>query len=251
MKRAPRHARRKDPIRWERPDEFDEVLLVAAPEDAGRRSLLQYLARLPGTARARALGRYPRFRVVIASTGDAALRRASAGVAAAAVDLALPRRGGVATIGELRRRRPDLALLAYGAAPPASDGMAAIVAGADFFHDCGGDPSCDGFSHALDVALARRRLTALAERARAEVEAARARLARLSGELTRGLPGLRQPHSRDEVVPFREAARRYLLAGARLFEGDVGGLAQALGLSYFALRRLLARYDVPFPKSRN
>ena len=48
-------------------------------------------------------------------------------------------------------------------------------------------------------------------------------------------------------MPFHEAARRYLLASAKLFEGDPRGLAERLGVSYFALRRLLKRYEVPFP----
>jgi DNA-binding NtrC family response regulator len=49
------------------------------------------------------------------------------------------------------------------------------------------------------------------------------------------------------VVPFEEAARRYLESAVRLFEGDPKGLARQLGLSYFALRRLLKRHRVAFP----
>jgi DNA-binding NtrC family response regulator len=49
------------------------------------------------------------------------------------------------------------------------------------------------------------------------------------------------------VVPFREAARRYLQASTRLCDGDAKDLARRLGVSYFALRRLLARYEVRFP----
>jgi hypothetical protein len=53
------------------------------------------------------------------------------------------------------------------------------------------------------------------------------------------------------VLPFREAARRYLLTATQLFERDPRGLAKALGVSYFSLRRLLARYDVAFPAVRS
>jgi hypothetical protein len=52
----------------------------------------------------------------------------------------------------------------------------------------------------------------------------------------------------EDLLPFHEAARRYLAAAARLFEGEAPELARRLGLSYFALRRLLARYEIPFPK---
>jgi hypothetical protein len=76
-------------------------------------------------------------------------------------------------------------------------------------------------------------------------------LAQLSAELAAAVPGFRPLAARGDVLPFREAARRYLLAAAQLFEGDARGLAQALGVSYFALRRLLARYEVPYPGARS
>jgi hypothetical protein len=79
---------------------------------------------------------------------------------------------------------------------------------------------------------------------------ARGRLAQLSGDLVQAVPGFRPLNAREDVLPFREAARRYLLAAAKLFAGDPRGLARALGVSYFALRRLLTRYDVPFPSVR-
>jgi hypothetical protein len=88
------------------------------------------------------------------------------------------------------------------------------------------------------------------ERTETEMERARGRLAQLSDELARAVPGFRSLQSRDEVVPFRDAARRYLLAATQLYTGEPRSLARALGVSYFALRRLLARYDVPFPAAR-
>jgi hypothetical protein len=94
------------------------------------------------------------------------------------------------------------------------------------------------------------RLTLLIERNEEEAEAARGRLAQLSGDLVLAVPGFRPLHAQEDVLPFREAARRYLLASAQLFAGDARGLAKALGVSYFALRRLLARYAVPFPGAR-
>jgi hypothetical protein len=124
------------------------------------------------------------------------------------------------------------------------------MAGADFFHDCG-DGDCPGFDRAVDHAVDRRRLLALIERSEAQMEEARGKLAQLSGDLVRAVPGFRPIHARGDVLPFREAARRYLLAAAQLFEGDPRGLAKALGVSYFALRRLLARYEVPYPASRS
>jgi hypothetical protein len=83
-----------------------------------------------------------------------------------------------------------------------------------------------------------------------EACAERRPLAELSGERTEAVPGLWPLRGREDILPFREAARRYLVAATRLHERDPRGLAQALGVSYFALRRLLARYDVPFPAVR-
>jgi DNA-binding NarL/FixJ family response regulator len=237
-------------IAWDHPEDTDHALLVVARDDERRRALVEHLARLPGRTRADVLGRYPRFRIVTASTAEEARRRAGPPVDVAAIDIALPRRGGLALLRELRQRSSDLALLAYTDTAAASDGMAAMMAGADFFHDWREDPSPEGVTRAIDLAVERRGLTVLVERAETEVAAARGRLAQLSGNVARALPGFRQPHSREDVLPFREAARRYLLASARVFEGDARGLAAALGVSYFALRRLLARYDVPIPRSR-
>ncbi len=235
---------------WDHPEEFDHSLLLVARDDARRRSLIDHLGRLPGRNRADVLGGYPRFRIATASAVDQARRSVKRGLDVAAIDLSVPRRGGLALLRELRQRSSELALLAYAGTAAASDGMAAMMAGADFFHDRREDPSPEGLSRAIELALEHRGLTVLVERAETEVATARARLAQLAGNLARALPGFRQPHSREDVLPFREAARRYLLASARFFEGDASGLARALGVSYFALRRLLARYDVPIPRSR-
>jgi DNA-binding NtrC family response regulator len=117
------------------------------------------------------------------------------------------------------------------------------MAGADFFHECrpGDFP---GFERALELAIDRRRLARFIERNQAEVEAAREKLSQLADERARALPGFRPPQTRSDVLPFREAARRYLEAATQLCAGDTKGLARRLGVSYFALRRLLARYDV-------
>ena len=101
--------------------------------------------------------------------------------------------------------------------------------------------------------LLKERLTKLArsmDRADADLERTRGRLAALSAELGGGVPGFRALQTQEQVLPFRDAARRYLLEATQLFGGDPRGLARALGVSYFALRRLLARYDVPFPAAR-
>jgi DNA-binding response OmpR family regulator len=165
------------------------------------------------------------------------------------VDVALPRGRGLETIRELRARRPALAILAFGAGTDTSDAIAALMAGADFFHEYrAGSPA--EIRRALDLAVDRRRLTHELERTEAAMQEARGRLAQLSGELVQAVPGFRPLHAREDVLPFREAARRYLLAAAKLFGGDPRGLARALGVSYFALRRLLARYEVPFPAAR-
>jgi DNA-binding NtrC family response regulator len=186
--------------------------------------------------------------VIVAGTGPEARRR-SASVTLAAVDLALPGGPGLETIRALREARPSLAILAFGGTSNASDAIAAVMAGADFFHELDGD-SAAGIERSLDLALDRRRLTHEIERTEAEMEAARGKLAELSGELVRAVPGFGPLQSRADVLPFREAARRYLLAAVQLFTGDPRGMARALGVSYFALRRLLARYEVPFPAVR-
>jgi DNA-binding NarL/FixJ family response regulator len=235
--------------RWDHPDEFDHVVLIAAADGPRRRALRDLVARAPGTDRARTLGRYPRYRIVLASTGADARRRAGPSVTVAAIDLELPGGPGLETIRELRATRPALAILAFGAATDTSDAIAAVMSGADFFHECA-DDSATGFDRALELAFDRRRLTRAIERTEAEMTEARGRLAQLSGELVQAVPGFRPLNAREDVLPFREAARRYLLAAAKLFAGDPRGLARALGVSYFALRRLLARYDVPFPAVR-
>lgn len=236
--------------RWDRADEHDHVLLLCEDDDAWRAAVIEHLRTVPGNARTATLGRYPRFRVIAARDGEESLRKVTADVTVAAVDLRLPRRSGLEVIQELRARRPDVAILAYTAAAPPAEAVAAMLAGADFFYESRDDAGLDAMERAVELAIDRRRLTSVIERNEAEVEAARGKLAHLSGDLARVLPGFRPPHTREDVSPFRDAARRYLLTAARLFEGDAGGLAARLGVSYFALRRLLARYDVPFPAKR-
>jgi DNA-binding NtrC family response regulator len=231
--------------RWDRPDLHDHVLLVAGASPSHRELLAAHLSGVAG--RRRSDGETsPRFKVVLASTGAEAIRRAGAQVTAAAIDLLLPRRDGLEVVQELRRSRPDLAILVFtdGAAP--SEAVAAVMAGADFFHEYR-DGDLPAFERALELAIDRRRLARLIERNEAEVETARGKLAQLSGDLARSLPGFRPPQAPSDVVPFREAARRYLQAATRLCDGDAKDLARRLGVSYFALRRLLARYEVRFP----
>ena len=235
-------------LRWDRPEEFDHVLLLGVGDQRLQRALRERLSRVPGQRRAEA-GRYPRFKILAAAGGSDVRRRASAAVTAAAIDLSLRGANGLDVIRELRDDRPEVAILAYARAAPTSDAIAAVMAGADFFHDC--TDACTGFERALELAIDRRRLTLLIERNEEETEAARGKLAQLSGDLVRAVPGFRPLHAREDVLPFREAARRYLLAATQLFEGDARGLAKALDVSYFALRRLLARYEVPFPAARS
>ncbi len=234
--------------RWDTPSSFDQTVLLATADGPRRRALRDRITRVVGHDRARTLGRYPRFRLVLAGTGSEARRRAGCATVAA-VDLALPGGPGLETIRQLREERPALAILAFGTTSEASDAIAAVMSGADFFHELAED-SAAGIDRALELALDRRRLTHEIERTEAEMEEARGKLAQLSGELVRAVPGFRPLHSREDVLPFREAARRYLLAATQLFTGDPRGLARALGVSYFALRRLLARYEVPFPAVR-
>ena len=232
--------------RGERSDATRPVLLLAAAPGAFRRALAERLARAP-EGRGAAGGRRTRFRIAAASSGPEALRR-GAEAEAAVVDLALPEGPGLDVIRELRDQNPRLAILAYATSPHESDHLAAVMAGADLFHEGGREPAA--LERALEVAGDRRRLTWTIERNEGEVEVARDRLARLAGALAAapGSPPLRSP---EDVIPFREAARRYLLAAVRLFDRDPRGLASALGVSYFSLRRLLARYDVPFPTVRS
>lgn len=236
-------------IRWHHPDAFDDALLLAAADDAHRRLMRNELARVRGHRRSTELRSYPRFRIVTASSGPEALRRA-AEATIAVVNLQLPRGPGLETIREMREAYPEIAILAYATSAGASDAMAAVMAGADFFCDCH-DESSAALARAADLAVDRRRLTHTIEKSEAEMEEARGKLAQLSGDLVGTVPGLWPLHSREAILPFREAARRYLLTAASFYALDPVGLAKALGVSYFALRRLLARYDVPVPSARS
>lgn len=237
--------------RWDHPDAHDHVLLLAAADARLRAEILDRLSRVPGRDRADGVrGRYPRFRLLRASSPAEVRRRCNGAVSAVAVDLALRGGAGLELVRELRDARPELPILAFARGAPTSEAIAATMAGADFFHDCA-EPSCAGVERAIEHALDRRRLIAVIEQSESALEDARGKLAQLSGELVRAVPGFRPLHARDDVLPFREAARRYLLAAAQLFEGDPRGLAKALGVSYFALRRLLARYAVPYPGVRS
>ncbi len=231
--------------RWERPDDFDDALVLAAPDDAHRRRVRERLAAARGGRRP---GSYPRFKVTTAASRSEAVRRARR-ASVAAVSLALPAGAGLDAVRDLREAFPALAILAYAPRPSASDAMAAIMAGADFFQD-GRHDSTEALIEGVDRALERRRLTHSLEEHEAEVERARDELAQLSGELGGMATGLWPLRSAQDVLPFREAARRYLLSARAHFARDPRGLANALGVSYFSLRRLLARYDVPFPAAR-
>jgi CheY-like chemotaxis protein len=228
---------------FDRPEEYDQLVVVADDEPQRRRSIRERLEAVKGRARAGVLGSYPRYRVLLAADGEEAIRLVTPEVSALAVDLVMPRRNGLDVIQELRQSRVDLAILAFTAAAPPSEAVAAMMAGADHFLEYDEDSS---FEHALELAIDRRRLARQIEQNEAEVEMARERLAKLGTGLA-PLPGLRPPLNAEAVLPFHEAARRYLVACARAFEGDPRGLAGRLGLSYFALRRLLKRYRVPFP----
>ncbi len=236
-------------IRWEHPDAFDDTLLLASADDAHRRIVREGLARVRGRRRSAELGSYPRFRSLATATGPESLRRAPE-ARIAAVNLALPKGPGLETIRQMRESNAEIAILAYATSAGASDAMAAVMAGADFFYDCHDESSAE-LARAVDLAVDRRRLTHTIETSEAEVEEARGKLAQLSGELVGSVPGLWPLHSREAILPFREAARRYLLTAAGFYARDPVGLAKALGVSYFALRRLLARYDVPVPSARS
>jgi DNA-binding NarL/FixJ family response regulator len=196
------------------------------------------------------LGSYPRFRISVAEGASDLASKVTPTVMVAAIDLALPRVSPIELIQELRRRRPDVALLAFTGGGPASQAIAAVMAGADFLHESQPGGDLGTFERALELAIDRRRLTRIVEQSDAAAADARTRLTQLSGELARSLPGFRPPQAPEDVLPFREAARRYLLASARLFEGDARGLAFRLGVSYFALRRLFTRYEIPLPTPR-
>jgi len=236
--------------RWDRSDEFDHALVIACADSRRAESLREHLSRIPGRQRVHLLGSYPRFRIAVAEGASDLAAKVTPTVMAAAIDLALPRVSALDLIQELRRRRPDIALLAFTGGGPASQAIAAVMAGADFLHESQPEGDLGTFERALELAIDRRRLTRVVEQSEAAAADARTRLAQLSGELARSLPGFRPPQAPEDVLPFREAARRYLLASARLFEGDAKGLAERLGVSYFALRRLFTRYDIPLPTHR-
>jgi CheY-like chemotaxis protein len=230
---------------WDRPEEHDFVVVVADDDPVHREILEERLSLVPGRDRADTLGRYPRFEVLTAAHGDEAIRKVGPRVTVLAVDLMMPRKHGLEVIQHLRPRRPDLAILAFTAAAPASEAVAAMLAGADHFHQYG-DGRSGEFENALELAIDRRRLVRLIDRSQTELERARESLVAMgAGGL--GLPGLRPPASREAVHPIDESVRTYLQAAAQLFEGDAQGLAKRLGVSYFALRRLLRRHRVPFP----
>lgn len=236
---------------WDRADEFDLALVIACADTKRAEALRAHLHRIPGRQRVHLLGSYPRFRISIADGAGDLATQVTPTVMAAAIDLAMPRVSGLDLIRELRRRRPDLALLAFTGGGPASEAIAAVMSGADFLHESQPDGDLQSFERALELAIDRRRLTRVVEQSEAAAADARIRLAQLSGELARSMPGFRPPVAPEDVLPFREAARRYLLASARLFVGDGKGLANRLGVSYFALRRLFARYEIPLPSQRS
>jgi len=110
---------------WDRPEEHDHVLVIADDDPAHLALLRQQLERVPGRDRAATLGRYPRFEVIVAEDGDEAIRRTTRRVTALAVDLMMPRTGGLDVILRLRPQRADLAILAFTAAAPPSEAVAA------------------------------------------------------------------------------------------------------------------------------
>lgn len=228
---------------WDRPQEHDHLVVVAEADAQRGAAMRDRLEAVPGRGRAAALGSYPRFRCVLAADRDEALRLVAPEVSALAVDLALPRDGGLELVREVRRRRGDVAILALGDGPASSDPLAVELAGADHYLDQG---TAEALESALELALDRRRLARLVERAESEAAEARARLARIGGGRAL-LPGFHPPATQEAVLPWSAAARLYLVHCARIFDGDPRGLAERLGMSYFALRRLLKRYEVPFP----
>ena len=115
------------------------------------------MARSPGRARASVLGRYPRFRILPVADGEEALVKVTSEVSVAALDLVMPRRNGIEVIQELRARRPDLAILAFTGHAPPSEAVAAVMAGADHFHEI---TDLESFEHAIDLTIDRRRLIA-------------------------------------------------------------------------------------------
>ena len=121
--------------RWDHPDEFDQTVLLAIADGPRRHALHDRIRCVTGRVRARKLGRYPRFQVVLAAT--APRRSVARGPSTArggrprpdAADRASTRSGSCA------RRGRTLAILAFGASTDASDAIAAVMSGADFFHE--------------------------------------------------------------------------------------------------------------------
>src|SRR5512138_1366872 len=168
--------------RRQRPDASEHVLLLAGGDARLRAGIEELLGRAAGRHRRRGRERLPAFRVVAAASAPMVRRKLAANVSAAAVDLALRGASGLELIRELRDARPELPVLAFARGAPASEAIAAVMAGADFFHDCS-DGACAGFDRAVERALDRRRLIALIDRSEAQVEDARGKLAQLSGDL--------------------------------------------------------------------
>lgn len=224
--------------------DYEHLVVVADADRARCQAVRERLESVPAHDRqARGSPRRARYRVRMAHDCDEVARIVSPDVSALVCDLETSRGNGVKVIERLRPSRPDLAILCYTTTPRA-EAVAAMMAGADH---CVEYDEGDVIVRALELALDRRWLSQLIERSAADLEEARRRLERLDPGTSVLLPGLRPPVTANAVMPFQEAARRYLAACARLFEGDPRGLAERLGMSYFALRRLLRRYDVPFP----
>src|SRR5512132_2178827 len=182
--------------RSDRPDAFDQVLLLGAGDARLRAEIEERLARVPGQDRR---GRHPRFKVIAAASASMVRRKCAANVSAVALDLAIRGASALDLIRELREARPELPILACARGAPASEAIAAVMAGADFFHDCS-EPGCAGVERAMQRAMDRRRLLALIERSESQMEDARGKLAQMSGELVRAVPGFRPLHSRGDVL---------------------------------------------------
>ncbi len=223
--------------------DFEHLIVVADADRDRSEALRALLEAVPGRNGDAAAPPRPRYGVRVAHECEGAMRLVTDDVSALVCDLDTGRGNAVELIERLRPQRPDLAILCYSVAPRA-EVVAAMTAGADHYVQYG-----DGAAVpvGLDLALDRRWLTQLIERAVSDIDEARRRLARMSNSNSVVLPGLRPPAAAHAVMPFHEAVRRYLEACARLFDGDPRGLAERLGISYFALRRLLKRYHVPFP----
>ena len=103
--------------RWDHANEHDLPILLAFPAGPHRRALKALLAQVQGRDRARILGRYPRFKIVLAGTGAEALRRA-AGARAAAVTWPSPAARGSSSSAACAPRGPPSPSSRW--APPAT-----------------------------------------------------------------------------------------------------------------------------------